>query len=537
VQSPSDSLLPVTRRFAGRILAFSQRDGLDGFLTELRRDHHVDRCDSAESVIRDLAGDSYDVLLLDLASLGADPARVLREVRSGAPETPVILLAPSDEAPRATMAGRAFDCLREPLRWPELSHAVERALERRRALRLRRRDQERWRRMDAAVRQMNMASDLENLTATLQAELPGLLDVNRFELYRFDNCWLRLACASDPPPERRNIFVGREPGPLRDAVVAATVVTVPPANAAEPFRWYVPVFVQDALVAVLLLERQLAGASAASEREQPFFQAVGAHVGNAILVRERAVALEKALRELRAAQGDLLRSERTAAVGKLAATISHELRNPLTSLTFTLENIRELCAKPALDGAAIHAQVVLLSDDVRRMRDRLQAFLSIARPAEGREIRCDVAAIARQVIARFRADPRARTVGFDEQYVAKAYVQVDEDQMFAAISNLVINALDAVAATAAGRVAIVVTRASDQVTLSVSDNGPGVPASLRDRIFDVFFTTKDSGSGLGLSQVASFAERSGGRVWLADNDHGACFVLALPEDEAVQDEA
>jgi signal transduction histidine kinase len=271
-----------------------------------------------------------------------------------------------------------------------------------------------------------------------------------------------------------------------------------------------------------------ADAAAVDESEVQLYQAFAAHVGRALRAADRTAALEEAVRELREVQAELLRVERVAAVGKIAFDISHELKNRLTSMTFAVQNVRDALSGLLPETPALRS-LALLDDDIRRMRDRVEAFYGMARRGRAEEQLCDVGEVVREVVERFRADPRAAAVAIHEAYAAGAQARVDREELFSAVANLLINAIEALEHTPGGRIDAGVDAADRRVRVTVTDNGPGVPPEVRERVFDAFYGTKPHGTGLGLSQVFVFAEQSGGRAYLADAPGGAHFVLELPE--------
>src|SRR5262249_15892502 len=169
-------------------------------------------------------------------------------------------------------------------------------------------------------------------------------------------------------------------------------------------------------------------------------------------VRERTSALEAALRDLQQAQSELIRAERVAAVGRLASGIAHELKNPLMSMTFALQNVRDLVTRGDGTSEALEPALATLADDIRRMRDRVQTFLSVARPPEGYARVGRVDEGVRAALERYKNDPRAQAVALRETYRGEPRAHVDEDQLFAAISNLILNALEALEGQAGGRI-------------------------------------------------------------------------------------
>ncbi|HJZ84576.1 MAG TPA: ATP-binding protein [Polyangia bacterium] len=519
-----------------RVLVAGRLDALGEVSALLRQaGYRVDVSYEVAGALEMLRRGAYQAVLCDLSMSGGGGLRVLAALREWESDTPVVLITRHGERPDliAALRSGAFDYLEEPFDPHDVSLAVGRAAAHHQLLARQRADDERLRRLEAVLRRLSAAPDLASLLGVIGSELPALLGVERFALYRYDDDRLALALSTHlDPASTRSVYIAREAGPLREAVLRGRPVVVPRQSAQEPTQVAVPMFVEDQLVGVALLEKRFGPGDGFDENELGFCEQVGSHVGSALRVRERTAALEAALRDLRAAQDELIRAERIAAVGKLASGIAHELKNPLTSMTFGVQNLRDLVARPGAPQEALETSLDTLADDIRRMRDRVQTFLSVARPQEGATQLVRVDEVLRRVVARYRDDPRASGLSVREEYGGSPVVRVDEDQLFAAASNLLLNAIESLSAVPVfegAEIVVSVAAAEQRVRIAIADNGPGVPPGVRERIFDVFYTTKTSGTGLGLSQVSVFAERAGGRAWLAESAPGARFVIDLPE--------
>jgi len=246
--------------------------------------------------------------------------------------------------------------------------------------------------------------------------------------------------------------------------------------------------------------------------------------------------LRKSEERLRQTLAAAARSERLAALGRLAAGVAHEIRNPLASLKLFLESLPEdlpLATEQAEDFAVAMQQV-------RRMENTIQHFLSFARPQEPCLVEVQFAKLIEDalVVVQPRANQQEVQI---EKHVAAALpcVQGDARQLGEVLVNLLVNALDAM--PQGGRLSIRVTAdtlASGQTTrpavrIDVADTGPGIPEALRDRLFEPFITTKASGSGLGLAIAQSTVERHGGTIRVQSQPgQGATFSILLPASEA-----
>ncbi|HSV78090.1 MAG TPA: ATP-binding protein, partial [Ramlibacter sp.] len=220
-------------------------------------------------------------------------------------------------------------------------------------------------------------------------------------------------------------------------------------------------------------------------------------------------------------------SEKLSAMGALLAGVAHELNNPLAILMGRSALLQRKALDPAVqaDALKIHAA----ADRCGRI---VRTFLSMARqrPAQRRIVQlADVAAGAVDLVGY-----NLRSSGIEvEQRFAPGLpaLEIDADQIGQVLVNLLVNAQQALSSQPEPRrVALQARHSGEQVTLRVADNGPGVPAALRERIFDPFFTTKaeGAGTGVGLSVSRAIAREHGGELRLVASDVGACFELELP---------
>jgi signal transduction histidine kinase len=242
-----------------------------------------------------------------------------------------------------------------------------------------------------------------------------------------------------------------------------------------------------------------------------------------------AVDLCRLLNEKLALQRSLAERERLAQMGEMTARISHNLRNPLSSIKTLLQLQRE---NPELPASA-RSEIEMVLSEVERLTATLNQILEHARlvTEKGTVVQgtVDVAAHANRAVA--LRQPIAERQGISLTFRSAAescMVQGREAALDAVLSNLIGNALEAV--SAGGHIFVSVERRDTETTLLVEDDGPGVPPDLRNDIFRAFFTTKARGTGLGLSIVESRVREMGGTITCdspARNGHGTRFVVSL----------
>lgn len=277
------------------------------------------------------------------------------------------------------------------------------------------------------------------------------------------------------------------------------------------------------------LHRLTAEADALAAREfRPDQPDYGSVELDRLAARYRAMA-----EDLLDVQSHVVHVEKLAGIGRLAAGVAHEVRNPLGALGTYVEVLQRRGTDPAVTGDMRCA--------IERIERIVQGLVDYARPSSGAAT-TDLNASVRRVMDFLRAQGTFRTHAVDIALAADLpRVRGHEHLLEQVVVNLVVNACQA---APGGRVVIgtaargcetrespVLPAGSPGVLLYVSDDGPGVPDADRERIFDPFYTTKDpgEGTGLGLAIVARTVHESGGVVWVdRSQEGGAVFMVFLP---------
>jgi signal transduction histidine kinase len=222
---------------------------------------------------------------------------------------------------------------------------------------------------------------------------------------------------------------------------------------------------------------------------------------------------------------DLLRTEQLAAIGQLAASVAHEVRNPLTGIKLLTEAALRSSNPQPLNEEDLR----VIHGEVERLERTVQHFLGFARLPPPRRSCCDLREVVGQALAvvRVRAEQQG-VVTADRLPVDPVLTVADCDQIRIVLVNLLMNALDAM--PRGGRLEIeLVERPEGMASLTVSDNGEGIPTSILGKLFTPFTTTKPTGTGLGLSLSKRIIEEHGGRLSAGNRpEGGACFRFTLP---------
>jgi len=247
-----------------------------------------------------------------------------------------------------------------------------------------------------------------------------------------------------------------------------------------------------------------------------------------------AEQLAKTNRELERAQAEARRSERLAALGQLSAGLAHEIRNPLGIIKGSAEMLsqRVQTAEPLAAELAGY-----ISTEVNRLSALVSRFLDFARPLRVEARACAVPEIVDRALRDVAVNWSGMDIKVERQYERELPpAAVDENLCEQVFVNVIQNAYDAMSETGGRlRVSIAAGRRGERqgIEVRVSDSGPGIPADLREQIFNPFFTTKKSGVGLGLSIVSKIVDEHHGSIQVLNHqaiggESGASFLIFLP---------
>jgi nitrogen-specific signal transduction histidine kinase len=257
--------------------------------------------------------------------------------------------------------------------------------------------------------------------------------------------------------------------------------------------------------------------------------------------QETAETLAETNKRLEQAQAEARRSERLAALGALSAGLAHEIRNPLGVIKGSAEMLTQ---KLANSNPLATELAGYISTETNRLSALVTRFLDFARPLHADLVPTDISAVLDRALNDVAQLWKGAPVQVEKEYAPNLpLVPLDEGLCEQAFINLIQNAYDAMGAEGGGVLSVKMAAARrntrerrdvDGVEIRITDSGPGIPAELREQIFNPFVTTKKSGVGLGLSIVSKIVDGHHGSIRIdgpppeAHEKRGACFVIFFP---------
>lgn len=243
-----------------------------------------------------------------------------------------------------------------------------------------------------------------------------------------------------------------------------------------------------------------------------------------------AGAFNLMMEDLGTAEERLVIAERIAAWQEIARRLAHEIKNPLTPIQMAMDNLRKTWRKqhPSF-GEILEESTATVLEESDRLRRIVTEFSDFARMPRAEKHPLDLSEAVGSALALYQGEaPVERALAAELPQVS-----ADRGQLTQVVLNLVENARDAIGERADGRITVTTRRgdAGDRVELVVTDNGPGIPVELRDKVFAPYFTTKQGhgGTGLGLAIVHRIVSDHGGRVSIGEAPGGgARFAIELP---------
>mgnify|MGYP001615008768 CR=1 FL=1 len=224
-------------------------------------------------------------------------------------------------------------------------------------------------------------------------------------------------------------------------------------------------------------------------------------------------------------QSQLDISARLAAISRLTGGVAHEIKNPLNAITVHLEILR---AKLGEQGAAVGPEIETISREITRLDRVVKTFLDFARPIELRMQDLEMVGLVREIITLVEPASARQQIRVQLQAEPEAvFLRGDHDLLKQAVLNVVVNAVEAM--EEGGRLEVQVRRVTDECLVTIADDGAGIPAGIQDKIFNLYFSTKGKGSGIGLAVTFRVVQLHGGTIdFVSEPGKGTTFRLRFP---------
>lgn len=238
-----------------------------------------------------------------------------------------------------------------------------------------------------------------------------------------------------------------------------------------------------------------------------------------------AVVTLEDVSEIKALTDQLIRADRLAAMGELTAGVAHEVRNPLGIIRASVQLVEESGA----DRERVLQATAVIKQEIDRLDKVIKALLDFGRPSRPHRVLTDVGPVIDDVVL------------FTSQFAGRSKVSIraegtsglplvlaDADQLKQVLVNLVSNAVQAME-NQGGTIRLVASHDDGFISIAVSDDGPGIPAGDLRKIFDPFYSTRDDGTGLGLTMVHRIVDEHDGHIEVKSSlGEGAAFIVSLP---------
>ena len=491
------------------------------------------------------AGREVDLVLLDIMMPEMDGYEVIARIKADPllRSTSVIMTTALDSTSDKTLSlgMGADDYITKPFDPHELLARIDAVMRIRRSEQaLRRRNQE----LAALVeinRMVTSSLDLDGVLKTTIRGIQEILQVEAGSLILVDEEADRLVFRTTFSPEQGWI-TGRtiQPG---EGIVGHVVKSGESqlVNNVERDRYFssevdeeagitsrtilcVPLEVHDQVVGAIEVINKLDGVF--TDQDLELLQAMAASVAVAVENANLYSELADFAKELERSQAQLVQAEKMAAIGRLAASIAHEINNPLQAIHNTLH----LSLHESLSDDKRLQYLGMAQGEVQRLIEIVQRMLDFYRPSRGSVVSTDVNSVLENVLALSQKRLQHGNIRVHSRLNPDLpAVPMVSDQITQVFLNIVINAIDAMPSGGDLRLETMLSEGGEWVLVYFHDTGPGMPAEQIANLFEPFYTTKSDGTGLGLAISYGIVERHGGTVEVSSQPgQGATFVVKLP---------
>jgi PAS domain S-box-containing protein len=230
-------------------------------------------------------------------------------------------------------------------------------------------------------------------------------------------------------------------------------------------------------------------------------------------------------------QKELDLSNRLAAISRLTSGVAHEIKNPLNAIALHIELLKNRVAPADSD---VEQQIQVITGEIRRLDRVVKTFLDFTRPIQLQLQEVRLAELLDEIVTLVAPDAEQRGVRVHAEYdhSLRALIRGDSDLLKQAFLNVVVNGVEAM--STGGRLELRLSREGSDCVLAISDTGPGIPPEIQDKIFNLYFSTKESGSGIGLAMTFRVVQLHSGTIEVSSEPgKGSTFRLRFPASESV----
>lgn len=229
-------------------------------------------------------------------------------------------------------------------------------------------------------------------------------------------------------------------------------------------------------------------------------------------------------------ENQLFRNAKTTSLANLGASIAHEIRNPLNSISLNIQLIKDGLEHP--QDYSREEMVDMLASvlaEIRNLDEIIRSFLGFSRPPVPKLLPKDPNLSVKQALCLLAEQARQARVKIIENLGNLPRALIDQNQLSQAVYNICLNAIQEMQAQKYGTLEVRTMANKDYILIEIKDDGPGLSHEAQEKLFDLFYTTKEEGTGLGLPIANQIVEKHEGRIVAENNlDRGACFSIYLP---------
>ena len=243
--------------------------------------------------------------------------------------------------------------------------------------------------------------------------------------------------------------------------------------------------------------------------------------------KENTVLVIRDLTEQKLLEEKIRRKERLVAMGELASGVAHEIRNPLNTIGTIVQQLNK-DFEPKNNLEEFDSLTKLVNKEVRRINETVQSFLQFAKPKPIKLTKFLLSDLLEQIKEQYSAMLKEKSTILEMNQNWNGIVIWDKNQIQQVLMNLIQNAYDAIKSN--GKILITISSSDNtKVTLKISDNGKGIPKHILNNIFNLYFTTKAKGTGIGLSIVQQIIYEHNGTISVESNEgSGTTFTIEMP---------